>query len=174
MPKPMIEDLPYPDISQLKPDCKSASIIMPAYADVESELTAVLQYIFQSHNFGVGGNERFADTLEEIAVAEMKHFDLLGEALLRLGVSPIYSRRPPNKCDYYSTCCINYATQPTAMLAADIAAESDAIRGYEQMLCKLTNPTLSALISRIVLDEQLPLRCFKDMYCELMNNAENN
>lgn len=42
------------------------------------------------------------------------------------------------------------------------------------MLCKLTNPTLSALISRIVLDEQLHLRCFKDMYCELMNNAENN
>lgn len=173
MPKPMTEDLPYPDISELKPDCKSSNIIMPAYADAQSELTAILQYIFQSLNFGVSGNERFATALEEIAIAEMKHLDLLGEALLRMGVSPVYVRRPPNKCDFYSTCNISYATQPTAMIAADIAAETDAIRGYEQMLCKLTNPTVSALISRIVLDEQLHLRCLKDLYCELLNGTEN-
>lgn len=170
MPKPMIEDLPYPDLSTLTADCKNAQIIMPAYADCESEMTAVLQYIFQSINFDVCGNSRFASTLEGIAIAEMKHLDLLGEALLRMGVSPMYVRRPPNRCDYYSTCNVNYAVQPAAMLAADITAETDAIAMYEQMLCKITNPTLSALISRILLDERKHLQAFKDMYCEIVSD----
>lgn len=164
--KPMIEDLPYPDLAALTTDCKNAQIIMPAYADCKSEMTAVLQYIFQSIHFDVGGNSRFATALEEIAIAEMKHLDLLGEALLRMGVSPVYVRRPPNRCDYYSTCNVDYAVQPAAMLAADITAESEAIRAYEQMLCKITDPTLSALISRILLDERLHLQAFKAMYSE--------
>lgn len=169
MPKPMIEDLPYPDLSALSTDPRNACIIMPAYADAESELTAVLQYIFQSINFDVSGNSRFARKLTEIAIAEMKHLDLLGEALLLMGASPVYVRRPPNKCDFYSACNVNYATQPAAMIAADIAAETDAIHSYEQMLCKITNPTLSALISRILLDERLHLKAFKEMYCEVLS-----
>lgn len=168
MPRPMTEDLPFPDLSALTPDCRDAGIIMPAYADTESEMTAVLQYIFQSINFSVVGNDRFATALEEIAIAEMKHLDLLGEALLRMGISPVYSRRPPNKCGYYSACNVNYCAQPAAMIAADIAAETDAVRMYEQMLCRIANPTLSALISRILLDERMHLKAFKDMYCELV------
>lgn len=172
MLKPLIEDLPYPDLSALADNNKNAQIIMPAYADAESEMTAVLQYIFQSINFDVKGDSRFAATLEEIAVAEMKHLDLLGEALLRMGVSPVYVRRPPNKCNFYSTCNVNYAVQPAAMLAADISAETNAIRSYEQMLCKITDPTLSALVSRILLDERLHLQTFKSMYCELVADPE--
>ncbi len=168
MPKPMTEDLPFPDLSGLCEDCKNARIIMPAYADAKGEMTAVLQYIYQSIHFGVAGNERVASAVEDIAIAEMKHLDLLGEALLRMGVDPIYVRRPPERRDYYSTCHVVYAKQPSAMLAADIAAETEAIACYEQMLCKITDPTLSALISRILLDERLHLRTFKQLYCETL------
>lgn len=171
MPKPMIEDMPYPDLSKLTVDHKNARIIMPAYADAESEMTAVLQYIFQSISLGVAGNSRYASTIESIAIAEMKHLDMLGEALLRMGVKPIYTRRPPDNCNFYSTCHVDYATQPVAMLAADIAAETDAIRGYEAMLPRITEPTLAALISRILLDERMHLKAFKDMYCELINGT---
>ena len=168
MPKPMIEDLPYPDLSGLTTDCANAQIIMPAYADAKSEMTAVLQYIFQSIHFGVCGDSHYADMLEEIAIAEMKHLDMLGEALLRMGANPTYVRRPPNRCEYYSSCNVDYATLPTAMLAADIAAETEAICSYEQMLCKITNPILGALISRILLDERLHLKTFKELYCKLL------
>lgn len=169
MPKPMIEDLPYPDLSGLTVDCKNARIIMPAYADSKSEMTAVLQYIFQSINFNVAGNDKYAAALEEIAIAEMKHLDMLGEALLRMGVSPTYVRRPPELCEFYSTCNVDYSVRPAAMLAADITAENEAIRSYEQMLCKIDNPTLNALISRILLDERMHLKAFKEMYCEVVS-----
>ncbi|MCI9405229.1 MAG: hypothetical protein HFJ22_07415 [Clostridia bacterium] len=167
--KPMTEDLPYPDLSKLAPDRKNARIIMPAYADVKSELTAVLQYIYQSILFGVCGKEDYAATLERIAIAEMKHLDLLGEALARMGAAPVYSRRPPEKCEFYSSCAVAYPTQPVEMIAADITAETEAIADYECMLERITEPTLGALISRIVLDERMHLKAFKDMYCELIN-----
>ena len=172
MPKPMTEDLPYPDLSGIKRDCKDAAVIMPAYADADSEMTAVLQYIYQSISFKVEGNERFASKLEEIAIAEMKHLDMLGEALLRMGASPVFSRRPPTKCNFYSSCAVNYAALPTAMIAADITAETQAINMYAQMLCKIADPTLSALISRILLDERMHLKAFKEMYCELINESD--
>ncbi len=171
MPKPMTEDLPFPDLEELTADCKNARVIMPAYADAKSEMTAVLQYIYQSIHFGVAGNSRYATTVEEIAIAEMKHLDLLGEALLRMGINPIYVCRPPDRCNYYSTCCVDYCTQPAAMLAADIVAETEAIHSYEQMLCCITNPILAALVSRILLDEKLHLKTFKELYCELMNES---
>lgn len=171
MPKPMTENLPFPDLSTLTVDSKNAQIIMPAYADCKSEMTAVLQYIFQSLHFGVSGNERYATVIEEIAIAEMKHLDLLGEALLRMGVNPIFVRRPPDRRDFYSTCNVDYVTQPAAMLAADITAETEAIQSYERMLCQITEPTLSALVSRILLDERLHLNAFKEMYRETVGGA---
>lgn len=172
MPRPMTEDLPFPDLTGLSVDCKNARIIMPAYADAESEMTAVLQYIYQSIHFDVAGNSAYATALEEIAIAEMKHLDLLGEALLRMGVNPVYVRCPPERREYYSTCNVDYSVQPAAMLAADITAEKGAIQSYENMLCKITNPTLSALISRILLDERLHLKKFKEMYCETVENSD--
>lgn len=170
--KPMTEDLPFPDLSNLTPDRKNACIIMPAYADAKSELTAVLQYIYQSILFGVCGNKEYATIIEEIAIAEMRHLDLLGEALTRLGVAPVYARRPPEKCHFYSSCAVHYTTSPVEMIAADITAEQEAIAAYESMLACITEPTLGALISRIVLDERLHLKKFKEMYCTLINECK--
>ena len=41
-------DLPYPSTEGLGEDVRSVKIISPAYADRGSEMTAVLQYVFQS------------------------------------------------------------------------------------------------------------------------------
>ena len=168
MPKPLIENLPYPDLSQLTCDECNARIIMPAYADTESELTAILQYIFHSFNFRTCGMTEYADMLEEIAIAEMTHLDMLGEALGRMGITPVFSSVPPRKCDFFSARNINYAVMPAAMLAADITAEKRAICSYEQMLCKLTNPVLHALVSRIILDERMHLQKFENAYREII------
>lgn len=173
MPKPLMENLPYPDLSGLKTDYANARILMPAYADAESEMTAVLQYVFHSLNFGARGMTELAELMEDVAIAEMHHLDLLGEALLRLGVSPVYSRKPPNKCDFYSACHVDYSTLPAAMLSAAITAETRAIRGYEQMLDRFTDSTLNALVNRILLDERMHLEHFKAAYRSLMEKGCN-
>ncbi len=170
MPKPLAEDLPYPDLSGLKKDRRNVCILAPAYADCHSETTAIFQYIFHSFSFDAKGFKEFADMLLSIAVSEMHHLDLLGEAIIRLGADPVFARRSPEKCDFYTTAFVNYSTEPAAMLTADISGETQAIQIYEQMLEKLSDPTLCALISRIILDERLHLQRLKSAYRELMND----
>lgn len=162
--KPEIVDLPYPDINTITEDKQTARIISPAYAQPKSELTAILQYSYQSIVLDKMGYTDFANTIEEIAIAEMLHLEILGKMLIRLGANPIYTAYPPARFNFYNTSYVTYLTSPEKILLDDIRAEQNAIRDYQNMLTKLNNDVVSAVISRIILDEELHLAKFKEMY----------
>lgn len=162
MPKPLIAEGEYPSLENLQCDPYAARIISAAYATSAGELNATLQYIYHSLNFGCCGDKKRADMLESIAIAEMHHLHLLGEALIRLGSSPVYSFLPPAHYNFYSTKFVAYSRSLRNMIEDDIMGEKYAIYGYERMLPRLKNDTLRALICRILEDEQLHLECLKD------------
>lgn len=150
-------DQQYPSIDGLEKDRQSVRIISPAYADRGSELTAILQYVYQSVVFSGLQMKQYSRLLAEIGVAEMHHMELLGEMLLQLGAKPVYTSRPPHLFDFYSTGAVNYTVLPEEMIRADIRGETEAIRTYREMVCRLQNEKVAAVISRIILDEELHL-----------------
>lgn len=104
--KPELVDLPYPTLDDIAPDIRSARIISPAYASPHSELTAVMQYIYHSIQFANQNLDDIGELLEDILIAEMKHFDILGNLLYKLGVDPIYSAQPPIRNNFFfDKCC---------------------------------------------------------------------
>ena len=129
-------DLPYPKLDQLQPDLCAAEIIAPAYASMSSELGAILQYLYHHFQYTERGMEKYATAMEDIAISEMTHFDLLGTALIRLGVDPVFTARPPRRYDYFNTSRIAYSTYPQKMLLDDIQGERMAIAQYEDMICR--------------------------------------
>lgn len=153
-------DLPYPSLSGIKEDYSTARILSSAYAGQHSELGAILQYVYH-HYFFKDGFPEIAELLEGIAVAEMHHLDILGETLRLLGVAPIYSAVPPEKCRFFNTANLSYATDYQKMLLDDIQGELIAIREYREMLYKLKNQQVQAIIERIVLDEELHVEKLK-------------
>lgn len=159
--KPLICDLPYPSTDTLEKDVRSGNIISFAYATLKGELTAILQYIYHHFYFGQF-EENDADTLMSIAVAEMVHLDMLGKAMLRLGVSPKYVQCP-NTTAYFNTSTVSKSTTPQKMLMDDIQGELNAIADYQKMLFVLKNEQVEAIIQRIILDEQLHLEKLKQM-----------
>ena len=163
MPKPLTLDLPFPTTDNITPDAWTLRIISPEYAAPSGELTAVLQYIYHSFFFKKEGYGEIAETLESIAIAEMIHFKLLGETILALGAAPIYTQYPPNAFNFYSTKYVTYSRTLKDMLEDDIRAERHAIRSYENMLCRLKNQQVSAIIERILADERLHLKKFTDI-----------
>ena len=163
MPKPLTLDLPFPSVKTITPDAMTLRIISPAYAAPSGELTAVLQYIYHSFFFDKEGYEDIADTLESIAIAEMMHFDLLGKTVLALGAAPLYTQYPPSSFNFYSTKYVAYSCKLKDMLEDDILGERHAIRAYENMLCKLKNQQVYAIIERIVKDERLHLKTLTDI-----------
>ena len=157
-----IVKIPYPSIDGITKDIQSADIISPAYAGLHGELTAILQYTFQNMVFGYQNSEYYAELLESISVAEMRHFELLGKMLIKLGVTPVMSQIPPYKQNFFNTSAVNYSTAPQKMLMDSIEGELEAIRMYKSMLNKLKNEDVAAVIKRIILDEMLHVELLKD------------
>ncbi len=157
MLKSLIVDKPYPTTEGICPDAHSLNIISPAYASSESELNAILQYIYHSFFFEKHGREDIAEILTRIAIAEMKHLDLLGAAILALGSAPVFARYPASGFNYYSAKYVAYSCSLKNMLEDDIRGEKHAILGYEKMLNCLKNAQVKAIISRILEDEKLHL-----------------
>lgn len=161
MPKPLIAQGEYPSLKDLSPDPYAVRVISSAYATGTGELNATLQYIYHSINFLCRADEGRAELLKSIAIAEMIHLDLLGEALTRLGAPSVYSFCPPAQFNFYSTKFVAYSRTLRNMVEDDIMGEKYAIYGYERMLPRLKNGTLRNLICRILRDEQLHLEALK-------------
>ncbi len=159
--KPLICDIPYPSTDDLTPDVRSGQIISFAYATLCSELTAILQYSYHKI-FMQKFNPDDADTLMQIAIAEMKHLHILGDAMAKLGVNPRYVQYPNSKI-FFDTSAVSQATTPQKMLMDDIAGEMDAITEYKKMLFVLKNEQVAAIVQRIVMDEELHLEILKQM-----------
>ena len=159
--KPLICDLPYPSTDTLTKDVRSGQIISFAYATLRGELTATLQYVY--HHFYFDEIEKTdAEILMAIAKAEMIHIDILGTAMLKLGVSPKYVQVPCTN-NFFNTSTVSQSTTPQKMLMDDIQGEMNAIADYEKMLFILKNEQVEAIIQRIILDEQLHLEKLKEM-----------
>lgn len=153
----------FPSMDGICEDYATLRLISPAYAGREGELTAVLQYVFQSIVLGNCGEKQLAQTLMKIAVEEMHHLEILGTLICKLGAFPIYTACPSYPVGYYSASSVNYVRGVRQMICADICAEENAINGYERLLCRLQNPGVSAVIARIVEEERKHLECFNQI-----------
>lgn len=161
--KPLKVDIPYPPLNQIERDEKSAYIISPAYSGLHSELKAILQYVYHAQFFN---DERFLEyktALINIAICEMEHLNILGELLLKLGADPIYTLRAFDKYNFFTTSCIAQSKTPEKMLLDDISGELSAINTYTEIIDKIKNERVSAIITRIRLDEELHVKVLKEL-----------
>lgn len=165
--KSCASDIAYPSLDGIEEDTAALKIISPAYAGDEGELTAVLQYVYQHILFDNMGCKDYANILIKIAVTEMKHLEILGSLILKLGAAPVYSYLPPYPINYYSARSVSYSKNPQKMILDDIAAEQYAIDTYTKMLCRIKNERIAAVIQRIRMDEEKHLATFKCILKEL-------
>ena len=159
----------YPSLDGITEDYKTLRVISPAYAGGRGELTAVLQYVYQSILLGRLGKKEMSKTILGIAINEMHHLELLGTAITMLGAPPAFTGCLPYPIGYYSASNVNYSKTPCEMIEADIIAESNAIADYRKILTCISNEALTRLIERIIEDEELHLAAFKSMKKELKN-----
>ena len=87
---------------------------------LSDELTAVNQYMVHASMDDNWGYEKLHDAVEKRAITEMKHAESLIDRLLFLEGVPIVSNLKK----------INIGAKVEAQLAHDLAAEIDAVKGY--------------------------------------------
>lgn len=159
-PPPACElELPYPPVAVERPDPAFAALLAADYAGKRSALTAALQYAYQ-HTVLKKKHPALSETMACIALAEMRHVDLLGEAILLLGDKPRYVASA--RCRQQPWCggFPDYSTERAAILRANICAETDAIERCRARIQQTCDPYVRALLRRIQLDEQRHLEVF--------------
>jgi bacterioferritin len=160
-------EIPFPKLEGIEKSGSELKIISPAYAGDESELTSILQYVYQSIVLKKDGFTSEGKILEGIALDEMRHFELLGSMIYRLGEYPVFTYLPPHPINYFSTRSVTYSKTLKKMIMDDMIAEQYAIDGYSKMLYKLKDENVSAVIQRIRMDELRHLHMLKEIANDL-------
>ena len=148
-------DLPYPKI-EVEQNVAESKLLMPVYAGSASELTAVLTYSFQK--YVSPKYPEIAAALEGIAITEMRHHELLGETIYALGGYPVMGART-----YWNGSFVNYTLDPRKYLRQNVVAEETAILNYERTILNLTTDSVKMLLERIILDEEVHIKIFKEL-----------
>ncbi|HIS90840.1 MAG TPA: manganese catalase family protein [Candidatus Faecisoma merdavium] len=151
-------NLPYPDIKVEKENIEYAKLLMYPYASMISEDTATHLYMYQS--FILDNN--IGRILENIAIVEMHHLEMLAKTINLLGLKPEYkSNDIPWTSNY-----VNYNTNLKDILKINIEAETLAIKNYQNLIKVINDKYIKKMLERIIVDEEIHLKIFNDLYKE--------
>ena len=149
-------DMPFPEIKVSGKNAYYASLLATDYAGFVSELTSVNQY-FYHHIVSENIDKEISVMLENIAVVEMYHLEVLARLIFLLGEKPKYFAQD----DYWNGDYVYYGEDLLGQLEADLQGEYDAIENYEKNIEVIEDPYIINILKRIILDEEVHVRLFQ-------------
>lgn len=158
-------DLPYPQVLPGRDPC-AAALLMEDYSGITSELSAITQYFYASTRMR-GHCDAVYNAMKYIAVVEMHHLDLLSQAITAKGGDPryvLYGGRKPEQ--FWNADVIEYGKSRSNILLESIESEEAAISQYQCHIHRIPDESVKALLRRIIMDEEVHLQTFKDLYCQ--------
>lgn len=158
-----IIDAPYPEPKVEGKSIQYANLLLQDYAGAVSEFTAISLYSYQ-HFVSDDRYKEYAKIIGEISMVEMKHLELLGETIKLLGVKPAYVSSVCPCGQIWTASYVNFTDKIKEMLLEDIKAEQKAIANYKYHLSLISDKYIKKLLERIIPDEQLHLKIFKELY----------
>lgn len=152
---------PYPEITCNGKNPNDVRLLCLLYSGTASELSAILQYSYQHMVLECKCND-VSDTIMDIAIVEMMHLELLGDAICKLGGNPRYVNNNIN--NWWNASAVCYDDTLCKAIKRNIEDEHAAHKAYLETAEKVSNPSVCALLKRIAKDEKLHLEIFKAIY----------
>ncbi|MFR0822001.1 MAG: manganese catalase family protein [Clostridia bacterium] len=149
--------IPYPSISNLRPNTTYATLLYDDFSGNLGELSAVLQYVYEHIQFV--NYAEISKVMLSIAIQEMRHLDLVGNLIKTLGRQPTFIS---SMGETWSAKDIRYKTgnlQET--MTYNIQTEKAAIAGYKKAIGYTKNRDIQKLFDRIILDEENHISIFQ-------------
>ncbi len=160
---------PYPEVKIAAPNMYYAELLMDDYAGLVSEFTAISQYLYHYFSFKTFSKE-LAKLLENVAITEMLHMEILAGIIKKLGGDPVIRGSYSTNGCFWNGTFIYYGTTIAEQLKADIDSEYKAIEGYQTHIQAIGDPSIKAVLQRIILDEISHIHLFNQAlrkYCSL-------
>lgn len=158
-------DKPYPDITVKHLPFEVVVILKRIFAGNKSEMTSVMQYVYQKNILGdVSSLNNLAIALEAISVKEMQHYEILSRVMAGANIDPkncVYIDGNVDVCDFWKSNYVDYTKDIVKMLEADIALEQKAIVEYAELMATTKDENLKEITARIIEDEKTHIEYFK-------------
>lgn len=152
---------PYPEVKVLRPNPTYAYLLMDDYAGMVSEFTAISQYLYH-HFYFKEVDKDLGELLENVAITEMRHMEILAGTIRKLGGDPQIRGGYSTQGHFWDGRFVYYGTDLCSQLRADIDSEYKAIYNYQRHIAMIDDPYVQAILARIILDEKVHIRLFKE------------
>lgn len=167
---PAVLPLPYPKLQVRCENNEYAEILSNDFCGMVSELTAITEYI--NHEIRLSKEYcHIARTLLSIAQAEMIHLQMLGEVILLLGGHLNYDASTKYGPVLWTPDFVDFGTNVTNMLIADINGENRAICQYQKHIEEINDPCIKALLGRIIEDEEYHIQLLTGLLEEVNSSC---
>lgn len=140
---------------EAEPDNPIINYLADLLSGKDGELTAIHQYFFQQV---MTSDDELKRVLKEIAETEMKHAELIADAIVKFGGIP-YLCNQYNK--WFTTEYVDYALSEKQFLLGNIKDEETNIKKYESIAERIGNEQLKRLLTEIAEDEKEHLEKLK-------------
>lgn len=164
---------PYPDITVKSLPFEVVVILKRIYAGSKSEMTSIMQYVYQKSIFSnVPALSNVAKALEEISVKEMQHYEILSRIMVGCNIDPkncVYIDGNVDVCDFWKASSVDYTKDIAKMFESNILLEQKAIAEYAYLLSVTQDNNLKEIIERIIQDEKTHI-CYFEAVLEAIKN----
>lgn len=160
---------PYPPITVCAENSSYAAAMLSNIGSCNSEMSAISLYFYNS----IITEEHFPDIAEcfhKISIVEMHHLDIFGKLTLLLGSDPRLWYPERNRPVYWSPSCNHYPRYLKELLLNSLRGEQEAIKKYQKQAVWIKDPHIVAILKRIILDEQLHIQIFRELYDTYVTN----
>lgn len=167
---------PYPSLENIKPNSRDARILLEDYAGLVSELTATTQYVYHQMMAKNQDLEEIGQTILGIAIIEMRHLNILGDTLIKLGADPKFMnpiKQTCNKNQWWTGGLVCYLKEIIAILEEDISYEIKTIINYRKHAEEVSQIDVANVLLRIVEDEELHVEIFTSLLDKVKNSLDN-
>lgn len=157
-----LKEIPYPQTINVCKDVPFANRLYNDYAGTNGELSAIMLYTYQ--HFAIEDKKQILlnKIMLQIAEVEMRHLNILGNLIKKLGMNPYYMNSYGKE---WSANNIYYQSKDiVTIMEYNIRAEQIAIQGYTKDKEYTDNKSIKELFDRIILDEKSHIRIF----CEIL------
>lgn len=151
------KNIPYSIVPKLYPNKRYCNLIYDSLGGEKGELTAIAQYSYE--HIVLRDEEAISRILQDIAIEEMHHLNILGNIIKNLGEEPIYKNSKGKIWTADNVIC--NCDKLKEIMHMNIKAEEEAILGYRNILRYTNNVYLIKIYERIILDEITHLEIFK-------------
>lgn len=156
---------PYPPVRVIGPNPVYACSMLSNIASIVSEMSDIVRYSYISvvtkpkHSW-------ISKCFHDVSIVEMYHLNIFSELALLLGADPrlwTCSKNP----QWWSPSFISYPHELRALVKESIKAEKAAIRKYSREARTIRDMNITAILNRIIRDEEHHLQIFNEIYRQI-------